>query len=180
MSYGSAGCSATIILAGLVLPPISSIPAPRIAELAAAGVPLFVSSGDARAWNNEFQPDVSYPASDTNAIAVGGTTVLETTVRNRLSETGWSDSGGGVSSIFSPPTYQFGLSGAASHVYKNVPDLAMLADPYAGAATFAPDAFGSAGEVPVDQPCAAGAFPWTFSVGLTPSVYQCPWKEDWK
>ncbi len=120
-----------------------------IAELAAAGVPLFVSSGDSGAWNNEFQPDVSYPASDTNAIAVGGTTVLETTVRNRLSETGWAGSGGGISSIFSVPSYQYGLAGAASRVYKNVPDVAMLADPYTGAATYAPDAFGLPGEIPM-------------------------------
>jgi kumamolisin len=120
-----------------------------IAELAAAGVPLFVSSGDTGSWNNEFQPDVSYPASDTNAIAVGGTTVLETTVRNRLSETGWTGSGGGVSSIFSIPGYQYGLAGTASRVYKNVPDVAMLSDPYTGAATYAPDAFGVSGEVPL-------------------------------
>jgi kumamolisin len=120
-----------------------------IAELAAAGVPLFVSSGDTGAWNNEFQTDVSYPASDTNAIAVGGTTVLETTVRNRLSEVGWGGSGGGVSSVFSIPSYQVGLAGAASRVYKNVPDVSMLADPYTGTATFAPDAFGVGGEVPV-------------------------------
>jgi kumamolisin len=120
-----------------------------IAELGAAGVPLFVSSGDTGAWNNEFQTDVSYPASDTNAIAVGGTTVLETSAGNRLSEVGWSGSGGGISSVFSIPSYQLGVPGAASRVYKNVPDVSMLADPYTGAATFAPDAFGVVGEVPV-------------------------------
>jgi kumamolisin len=120
-----------------------------IAELSAAGVPLFASSGDTGAWNNEFQPDVSYPASDTNAIAVGGTTVLETTVRNRLSETGWTGSGGGISSVFSIPSYQSRFPGMASYVYKNIPDVSMLADPYTGVAMNAPDVFGVTGEVPI-------------------------------
>ena len=120
-----------------------------IAQLTAAGVPLFVSSGDSGSWNNELQPDVSYPASDTNAIAVGGTTLIENSSNARLAETGWSGSGGGVSSVFSAPSYQQFLSGAASHTYKNVPDVSMLADPYTGAAMFAPDAFGISGEFPM-------------------------------
>jgi kumamolisin len=120
-----------------------------IAQLTAAGVPLFVASGDSGSWNNELQPDVSYPASDTNAIAVGGTTLIETSSNTRSSETGWSGSGGGVSTVFSAPVWQQSLGGAASHVYKNVPDVSMLADPYTGAAMYAPDAFGIAGEFPI-------------------------------
>ncbi len=37
----------------------------------------------------------------------------------------------------------------ASNVYKNVPDVSLLADPYTGTAMYAPDAFGVSGEFPV-------------------------------
>jgi len=107
-----------------------------IAQLAAQGTPLFVSSGDGGSWNDlgiENATDVSYPASDPNAIAVGGTTVEANPAGSRIFEHAWTGSGGGVSAFFGIPAYQVPVSGPASGIDKNLPDVAMLADPYTGA-----------------------------------------------
>ncbi|MBD5633979.1 MAG: S8 family serine peptidase [Candidatus Eremiobacteraeota bacterium] len=107
------------------------------AEIAAEHVPIFVASGDDGAWGDlyENETDVSYPASDPNAIAVGGTSVEENAVGGRLFEYGWGDSGGGVSDIFPIPSYQR-IAGVASSQFKNLPDVAMLGDPDTGAAEY--------------------------------------------
>lgn len=107
-----------------------------LAEIAKQGTPLFVSSGDGGSWNDlgiENATDVSFPASDPSVLAVGGTTVEAGTLGTRLFEHGWTGSGGGVSGVFAIPPYRAATPGLASGSYKNVPDVSMLADPYAGA-----------------------------------------------
>jgi hypothetical protein len=81
---------------------------------------------------------VGYPASDPNAIGVGGTETGNTSGTTTLASTAvWNDtlttsgqqeaSGGGVSSLFAIPSFQVGLSGTASAQYRNVPDISMPA-----------------------------------------------------
>ena len=102
------------------------------------------------------QPAVDYPASDPNVTGVGGTTLqynkptVTTTVGTvtkpatdgtYVAETVWksgtqtsvggpSGSGGGSSEIFAKPTYQTGLG--ASPLRRDVPDVALNADPNSG------------------------------------------------
>ncbi|HXW76563.1 MAG TPA: S53 family peptidase [Candidatus Eremiobacteraceae bacterium] len=105
------------------------------------GKPFFAASGDGGSWcDSIFCPyyenftDVEYPASDSYVIAVGGTTVEESVIGSRLIENGWGESGGGVSGVFTLPTWQVGYPGLVSGLFKNIPDVAWDADPNTGAA----------------------------------------------
>jgi Tectonin domain/Subtilase family len=101
-------------------------------------IAFVASSGD---WGNEcyfnsttFHQGVNWPGSHPQVIGIGGT---ETEPGYQLtSTTTWNDSfafsgqlatGGGVSTQFTLPLYQLGLSGAASSAFRNVPDIAMPA-----------------------------------------------------
>jgi tripeptidyl-peptidase-1 len=74
-------------------------------KLAARGVTIVVSSGDAGVWGIEggdkFQPQ--FPASSPNVLAVGGTDFVGSSVGDETA-THWS--GGGFSDFFSRPEYQ--------------------------------------------------------------------------
>ncbi len=109
-------------------------------RLAAAGVNVFVSSGDAgsnpssngQSSNGPLQ--VEYAASDTAVIGVGGTSLLLKSDGSVKSETGWTGSGGGASRlpIFTRPTWQTG-NGVAHGKQRLVPDVSCAADPNTGA-----------------------------------------------
>ncbi len=116
------------------------------AAAAAAHVAFVAASGDrgnqcfagTAGGANVYAVGAGWPASDPNAIAVGGTQTGVSGVTTSLtSTTSWNDtftigglqeaSGGGVSSAFALPAYQSGLRGAASAAFRNVPDVAMPA-----------------------------------------------------
>jgi len=110
----------------------------KFLRLAAAGVNVFVSSGDAGS-----RPDVSghsasgptqaeHAASDTSAVAVGGTTLKLTPAGDVARETGWPGSGGGKSIFFSRPAWQTG-AGVPAGGERLVPDVSLAADPNTGA-----------------------------------------------
>lgn len=102
---------------------------------AAKGITFAASSGDSGSaqCGTQFLPQdgVSAPASGTEFVAVGGTNLQVTSSGGYASETGWSGSGGGVSTIFAQPSYQQGISGAST-AGRNVPDVAFDADPASG------------------------------------------------
>ena len=113
------------------------------AELAAAGVTVFASSGDdgstpgANGTGDESGPaQVETPASDPNVTGVGGTTLVLDSTNGISSEVVWNEnggaSGGGVSIYFAKPTWQTG-TGVTSSGYRQVPDVAASADPDYGA-----------------------------------------------
>ncbi len=87
------------------------------------GAVFFASSGD----NGS---EVCWPATSSNVIAVGGTTLNLNGEGAVLSETGWNGSGGGVSSYESIPSYQinYGIIGTK----RNVPDVSYNANPSTG------------------------------------------------
>jgi subtilase family serine protease len=111
---------------------------------AAEGVGMYFAAGD--------NPGIAVPASDPYSIAVGGTTLGIGASGNRVFETGWSDqvgfleqsgwvnegipraaAGGGVSTLYSQPSYQAGVVPAAmatsqDGLGRTVPDLAADAD----------------------------------------------------
>ncbi|HEY0753827.1 MAG TPA: S53 family peptidase, partial [Ktedonobacteraceae bacterium] len=106
---------------------------------------VFVASGDCAAFMDGVygKLDVSFPASDPYAAAVGGT-VLQTDLsgQQRNSEIAWSDSsdkqqcnnswgtGGGLSTFFARPTWQTGVSGIQNKYStgkRQLPDVAAVA-----------------------------------------------------
>ena len=107
-------------------------------RLAAAGVNVFVSSGDAGSnpgptghlSNGPLQPE--YGASDPCVVSVGGTSLVLDAGGNVASETGWSGGGGGKSHYFPRPAWQKG-HGIAAGAHRMVPDVSLTADPDHGA-----------------------------------------------
>jgi subtilase family serine protease len=67
------------------------------------GVTFFGSSGD------DGSPSL-WPALSTHVVGVGGTSLSVDASGNYLGETGWSGSGGSLSSYVSQPSYQTGLT----------------------------------------------------------------------
>ncbi|HEY3610192.1 MAG TPA: S53 family peptidase, partial [Pseudonocardiaceae bacterium] len=101
------------------------------AQGVAEGITFYSASGDS--GSNDCQSGaqgVDYPAADPNVSGVGGTT-LRLRSGNRSSETAWSGSGGGVSSVFTAPSYQVGSGGM-----RTVPDVSGDANPATGYAIF--------------------------------------------
>jgi subtilase family serine protease len=92
---------------------------------AKSGITFFASSGDNGAG-------VIYPSSSPNVVGVGGTTLNLNSDGSFASETAWSGSGGGVSTIEKEPSYQqtYGVQGTGG--YRGVPDVSYNADPSTG------------------------------------------------
>jgi kumamolisin len=107
-------------------------------KLAAAGVNIFVSSGDAGSNPGEsghvgggaLQPE--FASSDPWVIGVGGTSLVLDADGTVASETGWSDGGGGKSHYFSRPSWQKG-AGMPGDDNRLVPDVSLTASPDEGA-----------------------------------------------
>jgi len=111
----------------------------KFLHLAAAGVNVFVSSGDAGSnpdstGHNPTGPlQAEYQSSDPAVIGVGGTT-LRLDARGAIaSEMGWTASGGGTSRFFSRPAWQAGTGVPAGNNHRLVPDVCSAADPNTGA-----------------------------------------------
>ncbi len=103
------------------------------ARAVAQGVNVFVASGDSGSdcqQNGTVTAD--FPASQPNIVAVGGTSFTD---KNGVaSETAWSGSGGGYSSLYAKPAYQSVLP--ATVTKRGYPDVAFNADPNSGQATW--------------------------------------------
>ena len=110
----------------------------KLLRLAAAGVNVFVSSGDAGSnpdstgHSSAGPTQAEYESSDTAVIGVGGTSLNLAADGSVSSETGWSGSGGGKSIFFSRPTWQTG-QGVDGGNQRLVPDVSLAADPNTGA-----------------------------------------------
>jgi kumamolisin len=105
------------------------------ATLAAAGVTVFVSSGDGgsspglKGWEDKSGPvQVESPANDPNVTAVGGTSLYLNTATGAVSgENAWFYGGGGSSRLFARPGWQKG-TGAPTGAFRLVPDVGLAAD----------------------------------------------------
>jgi len=110
----------------------------RFLKLAALGVNVFVSTGDAgsnpdQTGHSPTGPlQAEYESTDTAVIAVGGTTLRLAADGSVASETAWSAGGGGRSVLFSRPKWQVGAGMPVGHD-RLVPDVAAAADPNTGA-----------------------------------------------
>ncbi|KAL0482067.1 hypothetical protein AKO1_013250 [Acrasis kona] len=93
-------------------------------------VTYFCASGD-------YGPGVDYPTSSPNVIAVGGTSLYLST--DNIVETGWTGSGGGVSSYSSAPNIQLTdprVRALDKTGFRKVPDLSSVGDPTTGVAVY--------------------------------------------
>lgn len=102
-------------------------------EFAAQGQNLFVASGDSGSYPNS--SGYYYPAEDGNVVAVGGTDLTTSGPGGTwVSETAWSNSGGGISPDgIQIPSWQqlagvINSSNGGSTIYRNVPDVAAEAN----------------------------------------------------
>jgi kumamolisin len=100
----------------------------------ALGVTITAAAGDAGASDGENTNQADFPSSSPHVLACGGTTL--TAQNGRItSEVVWNGgaqggaTGGGVSAVFSLPSYQQGLTGLTT---RGVPDVAAVADPATG------------------------------------------------
>lgn len=111
------------------------------ADLAHAGTLYTASAGDSGHGSE-------YPAASPNVIAVGGTTLngcSGTSCAGFTSETAWSSSGGGASTIESIPGYQSSYSGpvygastitALTGGFRGIPDVSFDANPNTGVSVY--------------------------------------------
>ena len=111
-----------------------------MANLASAGIAVFVASGDGGsnpdpttgAYNPSAPLDPGYPTSDPDVTGVGGTTLTLNSAGAISSETTWSGSGGGPSTYFTRPAWQIG-TGVPAGSLRLTPDVAAVGDPNTGA-----------------------------------------------
>jgi kumamolisin len=107
-----------------------------IKQATAEGISFFSASGDdgskdcTRSQTGSSVDAVDYPASDPNVTGVGGTH-LTVSGSSYGSESAWSGSGGGTSTVFDTPSYQTGVNGK-----RTVPDVSADADPNSGYAIY--------------------------------------------
>jgi kumamolisin len=121
-----------------------------LTQLAAQGQAVFASAGDSGAYGDEAPSlNVADPASQPMVTGVGGTTLFTNAGEAYGGEEVWNDlglglgaTGGGVSSVWQIPSYQlsFGSSVAStnggSSTFRNVPDIAAVANPATGVAVY--------------------------------------------
>jgi kumamolisin len=110
----------------------------KFLRLAAAGVNVFVSSGDAGSKPDDTghsatgPTQAEYESSDPMVVGVGGTTLKLTAAGAVQSEVAWTSSGGGTSIFFDRPAWQTG-AGVPAGTKRLVPDVALVAEPNTGA-----------------------------------------------
>jgi kumamolisin len=110
----------------------------RFLTLAARGVNIFVSSGDAGSrpspdghqTTGATQPE--FGSSSPWVVGVGGTNLLLTNTGGVQQEKGWKLSGGGESHLYDRPVWQKG-PGISDQGKRLVPDVALVADSDTGA-----------------------------------------------
>jgi len=110
-------------------------------QAAAEGQTTFAASGDngskdcgtnSPPFGLPGQPNpttIDFPSDSWFIAAAGGTTLTLNARRAIKTETAWSGSGGGVSSMFALPPYQQAVPTLASTTMRNGPDVALVADP---------------------------------------------------
>ncbi len=81
-----------------------------------------------------------YPAYSPNVVAVGGTTLTLNGGGGYGSESGWSGSGGGISTMESEPAFQNSVQKTGS---RTIPDVSMDADPNSGVPVYDSYDFGA-------------------------------------
>ena len=113
-------------------PPDPTTADPYFQRMAAQGQNFFVAAGDSGEWT---AGNFAYPAEDAYVVSVGGTSLTTSFAAGPwASETGWAESGGGISPHNIPiPTWQkttgvITASNDGSTIYRNGPDVSANSD----------------------------------------------------
>jgi subtilase family serine protease len=108
--------------------PINATTEQIFKQFIAQGQSILQASGDSGAYKN----GVMAPSDDPNLTVVGGTSLTTSGAGGPWqSESAWSGSGGGTSTVYTIPSYQqavnMGASGGSTKM-RNIPDVALTAD----------------------------------------------------
>jgi len=134
-------------------------------QMAAQGQSIFAASGDSGAYDDPYNRStlsVDDPASQPYMVGVGGTSLTTNGAGGSYnSETTWNNGsgngagGGGISTVWSVPSYQSGRVGSTaskgSTTQRNVPDVSLNANQYTGYSVY----FGGGWTVYGGTSCAA-------------------------
>lgn len=139
----------------------SSAEAPIFQQMAAQGQTVLAATGDA--GSSDCQPvdgtsilSVDDPASQPYVTAVGGTYVTSfSPFHERVWNDGSGAGGGGVSSVFARPSWQV-APGIDSGTMREIPDLALTADPRVGFPTFYAGHWATFGGTSIGAPILSG------------------------
>jgi hypothetical protein len=96
-------------------------------QFAAQGQSFFLASGD----DGAFSGVVVQPSDSPFVTVVGGTDLVTDNSQRWVSESAWPFTGGGISTVFSLPSWQQGIDMSAnlgSTSMRNLPDVALVAD----------------------------------------------------
>ncbi len=142
-------------------------------QMQAQGQSLFAAAGDNGAFDDGTTLSVDDPAANPAVTGVGGTKLTINASQGYVSETTWNrepdatvGGGGGISTLFTIPTYQAGLKTAASQTMRNVPDVSLNSDPQTGYAIYATDPPNSAAAFEIVGGTSAAAPLWAAFTGL--------------
>lgn len=132
--------AATLLAEGIPASWITAV-SQMFEDAAVQNVTICIASGDTGAQSKLFdgKAHVQYPGSDPWVLAVGGTTIGNI-IGLTSDEWAWNDntgaSGGGISDLFPPPSYQVDANVPVSvndgHIGRGVPDVSSNASPNSG------------------------------------------------
>ena len=114
-------------------------------QMATQGQSFYAAAGDSGAYGDQSTVVALDPCTQPYAVCVGGTQLTLGSGGAYLSETTWSDSfymeggGGGISTVWTSPSWQTGLSTTANHGsagMRMTPDVSLDADPATGYAVY--------------------------------------------
>jgi kumamolisin len=114
-------------------------------QMASQGQTIYAAAGDSGAYDDypSMTLMVDDPASQPYVTGVGGTSLTVNAQSGVYgSETVWNDGpgqgagGGGISTVWPIPSWQANLHSASSMMFRNVPDVALNADPETGYAIY--------------------------------------------
>ncbi|HET9393904.1 MAG TPA: S53 family peptidase [Candidatus Rubrimentiphilum sp.] len=147
-----------------------------LAQGAAEGMTMFVSTGDNGGYCNNFvdtngapggAPFTEYPASSPYVVAVGGTDLFSKADGSYQGENSWEAGGGGLSQFEYPPYWEQQtqtVNSAGTLLFRGLPDVAMDASLETGAETWGGQAANGActpcvtGGTSLASPLAAGVW----------------------
>ena len=124
------------------------------ATMTSLGASVFVSTGDSGSEECGGKTNTpSFYSTSPHVAAAGGTTLKFSGTKEKT-ETGWADSGGGISTFFAVPSYQSGLG----YSKRTVPDLSADANPNTGVLVIVNGQEDQFGGTSVSSPVLAGLF----------------------
>ena len=141
-----------------------------------AGITICAATGDYGSNNGVGGTGnyVDFPSSNPNVTAVGGTTLVcpNNVYDAQTVETAWSSGGGGISVVYSKPSYQSVLSGTM----RMTPDIASLSDPNTGVLFIVNNQYMVIGGTSVAAPTIVGFLAAIrFTKFVNPFLYQAPY-----